>query len=196
MHKKKIETFDDLAEHDREAKQKFIELAQETKPHQLSGYNIGLFGLTSTGKSTMLNSLLGEKKAATGAGETTIEVTPYAGKGYTLWDVPGRNDEISYLSMQYISFFKGLSKRMILVYSTLKENSSLMKMLDAIGIKYDIVLNKFDQVDEEERDALKSKIRSEVTSLGLRGVQKIYFLSAKKPNMFPDWLTLVNDLTS
>ena len=196
MKKKKIETFDDLAAQDREAKNVLVQLAQETKPQQLQGYNVGLFGITSTGKSTMLNSLLGEKKAATGAGETTIEVTPYQGRGYMLWDVPGRNDEVSYMSMEYISFFKGLSKKMILIQATVKENSSLMKMLDAIGVDYDIVFNKFDQIDEEEREKVKQQIVAEVKKLGLQRVKKIYFVSAKNPTMFPEWLTMVNDLTS
>ncbi|CAF3420499.1 unnamed protein product, partial [Rotaria sp. Silwood2] len=84
-------------------------LAQLTKPARLEGINIGLFGLTSTGKSTLINSLLGQNVADTGVGETTTKITPYNGSIFTLWNVPGRNDEVSYFSMEYISFFKGLS---------------------------------------------------------------------------------------
>ncbi|CAF3369983.1 unnamed protein product, partial [Rotaria sp. Silwood2] len=121
---KKIDSFESLAQQDERAKKALIELAQKTEPMKMVGINIGLFGITSTGKSTMLNSLLGKKIAETGVGETTTKITPYQGMQYTLWDVPGRNDEINYLSMEYISFFKGLTRRLILIQATIKENSS------------------------------------------------------------------------
>ena len=57
--------------------------------------------------------------------------------------------------MEYISFFKGLTRRLILIQATVKENSSLMKLLDELDLKYDIVFNKFDKVDEEEQAVLK-----------------------------------------
>ncbi|CAF4225404.1 unnamed protein product [Rotaria sordida] len=79
----------------------------------MKGNNIAFFGLTSTGESTMLDSLLGEKKAATDVGETTLEVISYFGRNFVLRDIPSRNDEVSYMSMQYISFFKGLTRRLI-----------------------------------------------------------------------------------
>ncbi|CAF0832065.1 unnamed protein product [Rotaria sordida] len=99
--------------HDKNAKEALIKLAQQAKPIEMKGNNIAFFGLTSTGESTMLDSLLGEKKAATDVGETTLEVTPYSGRNFVLWDIPSRNDEVSYMSMQYISFFKGLTRRLI-----------------------------------------------------------------------------------
>ncbi|CAF4560103.1 unnamed protein product [Rotaria sp. Silwood2] len=193
---KKIDSFESLAQQDERAKKALIELAQKTEPMKMVGINIGLFGITSTGKSTMLNSLLGKKIAETGVGETTTKITPYQGMQYTLWDVPGRNDEINYLSMEYISFFKGLTRRLILIQATIKENSSMMKLLDEIGLRYDIVFNKFDKVDEEERTAIQQQIRSEIKSLGLKGVDHVFFVSSKHIQMFPDWLTMVNLLTS
>jgi GTP-binding protein EngB required for normal cell division len=143
----------------------------------------------------MLNALLGQKVAETGVGETTTKITAYNGTAYTLWDVPGRNDEVSYLSMEYISFFKGLSRRLILIQATVKENSSMMKLLDEIGLRYDIVFNKFDKVEPEEQTGVKKQILSEVEKIGLRGVNKIYFVSAKNPKMFDDWLIMVDDFT-
>ena len=84
--RKKIQTFDELAQQDKEAKIALIELAQQTAPTKLKGFNIAIFGLTSTGKSTMLNALLGQNLAETGVGETTKEIKAYPGTGYTLWD--------------------------------------------------------------------------------------------------------------
>jgi small GTP-binding protein len=194
LKRKKIDSFEALAEYDKEAMKVLIELARLTQPMPLEGSNVGLFGLTSTGKSTMLNALLGQKVAETGAGETTTKITPYKGRKFTLWDVPGRNDEVSYLSMEYISFFKGLSRRLILIQATVRENSSMMKLLDELGLLYDIVFNKFDKVGKEEQDEVKKQIRSEVEKVGLKGVDNIFFVSAKHPDMFPDWMAMIKYL--
>ena len=192
----KIETFEDLAKQDEGAKRVLVQLANKTEAVPMQGKNIGLFGLTSTGKSTMLNTMLGGKPVAeTGSGETTLEIKRYPAEHYALWDVPGRNDEIAYLSMEYIAFFKGLSQRFVLIQATVKENSSMMKLLDEIGLRYDIVFNKFDNVDEDERLNVQQQIRKEIKDLGLTGVEGVYFVSAKKPQMFPDWLKLVHHLT-
>jgi len=196
MKRKKIDSFEDLAEHDKESMKILIELARLTPPLQLEGNNIGLFGSTSTGKSTMLNTLLGQNVAPTGVGETTTEIKAYQGSKFTLWDVPGRNDEVSYLSMQYISFFKGLTRRLILIQATVKENSSMMKLLDELGLHYDIVFNKFDKVDEEEQAAVRQQIQSEVQLIGLKQVENVFFVSSKYPKMFSDWMTMVDHLNN
>ncbi|CAF1353497.1 unnamed protein product [Adineta ricciae] len=196
MERKRITTFEQLQKRDQQAKNDLIHLAQETKPAKLEGNNIGLFGLTSTGKSTMLNTLIGKTVAETGAGETTTTITPHKGSKFILWDIPGRNDEVSYFSMEYISFFKGLTRRLILIGSTVKENSSLMRLLDELGLKYTIVFNKFDLVKDAEQSKVKNKIESETKELGVKGVEKIYFVSAEIPDMFEDWKTMVNHLVS
>ncbi|CAF0878152.1 unnamed protein product [Adineta ricciae] len=194
LKRKRIKSFEDLAKHDQQALKTLIELAKLTEPLPMEGNNIGLFGLTSTGKSTMLNTLIGKTVAETGAGETTTTITPHKGSKFILWDIPGRNDEVSYFSMEYISFFKGLTRRLILIGSTVKENSSLMRLLDELGLKYTIVFNKFDLVKDAEQSKVKSKIESETKELGLKGVEKIYFVSAEIPDMFEDWKTMVNHL--
>jgi small GTP-binding protein len=194
MKRKKIDSFEALAEYDKESMEVLIELARLTQSIPLEGNNIGLFGSTSTGNSTLLNSLLGQKVAETGVGETTTQIKAYNGTSFTLWDVPGRNDEVSYFSMEYISFFKGLSRRLILIQVTVKENSSMMKLLDEIGLSYAIVLNKFDKVEQEEQAQVQNQIRSEVKQIGLKGVENIFFVSAKHPKMFPDWIAMTNYL--
>ncbi|CAF0832084.1 unnamed protein product [Rotaria sordida] len=113
LKEKKLDSFEDIDAQDKNAKEALIKLAQQAKPIEMKGNNIAFFGLTSTGESTMLDSLLGEKKAATDVGETTLEVISYFGRNFVLRDIPSRNDEVSYMSMQYISFFKGLTRRLI-----------------------------------------------------------------------------------
>ncbi len=65
--------------------------------------------MTSSGKSSMINKLLAKDVAATGIGETTKEVTKYRGFNYNLYDIPGQNDDVSYFSMNYVAFWKGLT---------------------------------------------------------------------------------------
>ena len=174
----------------------FIELARLTTPMPVEGNNIGLFGSTSTGKSTILNVILAQNLAETGIGETTQEIKAHPRESFTLWDVPGRNDEVSYFSMEYILSFIGLTRRLILIQATVKENSSLMKLLDELDLKYDIVFNKFDKVDEEEQPQVKEQIRNEIQRAGLRQVENVFFVSAKQPKTFPDWMTMVGHLTN
>lgn len=193
LNEQQIDSFEDLARQDKRLMQLLMELVKLTEPMPLEGYNIGLFGITSTGKSTLLNAILCKPVAETGAGETTTKIKPYPTNDYVLWDVPGRNDEVSYFSMEYISFFKGLSKRLILIQATVKENSSLMRLLDAAGLSYTIVVNKFDRIHEKDRAAFQDQTRREITELGLKGVEKLYFVSATHPEMFSDWLTMIND---
>ena len=187
--RKKIKSFEELAQKDKEIKQVLVELAQQTEPMQMNGKNIALFGQTSTGKSTMVNALLGQNLA-----ETTMKIKAYPGTHYTLWDVPVENDEVSYLSMEYISFFKGLTRRLVLIQATVKENSSMMKLLDELNLGYDIVFNKFDKVDVEEQPLVKAQIEKEIKELGLRKVGKVFFVSAKNTKMFDDWRVMVDHL--
>ncbi len=194
--RKKIDSFESLAQYDKESMKMFIELARLTPAMPFKGNNIALFGSTSTGKSTLLNAILGQNVAETGIGETTKEMKAYPATGYTLWDVPGRNDEVSYFSMEYISFFKGLSRRFILIQATVKENSSMMKLLDELKLEYDIVFNKFDKVDAEEQSLVKEQIHKEIQSLGLQMVGNVYFVSAKNPKMFPDWINMIQRLNN
>jgi GTP-binding protein EngB required for normal cell division len=125
-----------------------------------------------------------------------MNITSYQGTNFVLWDIPGRNDEISYLSMQYIAFWKGLTKRLILITTTTKENTSMMKLLDTIGLKYDIVVNKFDNLDKNEQEQLRVKINQEIKDIGSKGVNHIFFVSARHPAMFPDWKKMVDYLTN
>ncbi|CAF1266851.1 unnamed protein product [Rotaria sordida] len=139
---------------------------------------------------------MGKKVTATGRGETTLEIQVYPGTQFTIWDLPGKNDEVVYISMEYVSFSKALTRRLILIQSTVKENSSIMKLFDELGLDYDIVVNKFDEVDEDEQHAFREQVHCGIQELGLKNVNKVFFVSAKHPQMFPDWMTMVDYLTN
>ena len=172
-----------------------IKLAQKTPAGQMQGVNYALFGLTSVGKSSIINALLSRVVAKTGYTETTMETTPYPGTGYTLWDLRGGNDEVSYLNMESFAFFKGLTRMLFVITSTPNQNSEMMKFLDKLNVEYDIIFNKFDVPDEGERQEIKEKVLSAIRGLGLQKVRKVYFISAKNTTQFSDWHELLDDLT-
>lgn len=192
----KIESFDDLKRFDEKSASAFKELAQKTDPIKLEGRSFGFFGVTSTGKSTIINSLLGQKIAEVGAGETTTKIVKYPGENFELYDIPGRNDEMSYFSMEYVAFWKGLTNRLIVITATFKEMTKVLSVLDAVNLSYDIVVNKCDNVPSQEWDQFKNKIKNEAQTLGLKGVKHIWFVSANSPEEFPDWSDLKNSITA
>ncbi|CAF4048834.1 unnamed protein product [Rotaria magnacalcarata] len=171
---REIHSFNDLQRHDQKGAKELIRLASQTVPLQLDGgRSFGFFGLTSTGKSTMINKLLGSDLAKTGAGETTRQITSYDGSGYRLYDIPGRNDDISYFSMEYVAFWKALTNRLVLITTTVKEMAKVFRLLDAINLRYDIVVNKFDLVAVNERDTFKQQVQNQICECGLRGVNHV-----------------------
>ena len=185
----------DAWEHERQREKPLAELARQTQRDKMPGTNIGVFGQTSTGKSTMINSLIGSRVADVGVGETTKHRKAYQGRNCTYWDTPGRNDESTYTNEEYISFIKGLTRRLIIIQFTVKENSKLIRLLDNLGLGYDLVVNKFDDIEEHERSKFQRQIQDEIKSLGLEQMKNVFFLSAQHPKMFSDWLTMVNCLT-
>lgn len=197
MEKKKLTTMDQLAAYDREKFEALVSLAHKTESIQMHGNNFAFFGLTSSGKSTMINIIVGADLAETGVGETTLQPNCYSGTGFVVWDMSGRNDDLSYFSMEYIGFWKGLSQCMIVVTNTVKEMSYVCRILDKLALNYDIVVNKFDVIDKkEERTKFKRQIYDEIKQLQLKYVRSYrgFFLNAKRPKRFPDWLDMINYL--
>ncbi|CAF1470391.1 unnamed protein product [Adineta steineri] len=170
--KQRINSYEDLQQINQYAAQNLIKLASNTHPFQL-----------------------GERSfAETGADETTQEIQPYDGQEYRLYDIPGRNDDLSYFNMEYIAFWKGLTDRIIVITSTIKEMTKVFRLLYAIHLRYDIVVNKFDLVPIAERQIFKQKIDKQIRENNLQGVDHIWYVSALNPNQFPHWLVMVDSL--
>jgi GTP-binding protein EngB required for normal cell division len=199
MREYKLETFDDLMKHDKRKAEALVTLAKNVEPFEMQGQNIGFFGQTSTGKSTIINSLLGKEEAATGYGEVTVEPKRYKSEasGYILWDMPGKNDEVSYYTIDYIGFWKGLTRRMIVIQSSVKEMTAVTQLLDQVGLDYDIVVNKFNLAPQDERQKFREQIRREATQFLKNGVtKKIWFINGQNvKDAGQDWLQMVDSLT-
>ena len=199
MKEQNIDSFEALEKVDAKRAQGLVHLAQQAQPIPMQGNNIALFGITSSGKSLLINDLIGADVAAVGEGETTLTITPYKSEtgGFTLYDIPGRNDDLSYFSLEYIGFLKGLSQRVILVRSTVKEMTKVLKLLEAMRLPYTIAVNRFETVQKdadaavvetgEEREAFEAKIQGEVTAEGLTMAgDKVFFVSALHPDKYKE----------
>lgn len=189
-----IDSFDDLEKFDKKRAEALVKLAQQTEPLQMVGKNFGFFGITSTGKSTIINQILGRNVAEVGACETTKEIQPYDGQGFRLYDIPGRNDDLSYFNMKYIAFWKGLTSRFVVITATVKEMTTVFRLLDAINLRYDIIVNKCDSVKEEERERFANQIKQQIIDCKLKGVNNLWFISAQNPSEFPDWNRMIDYL--
>jgi small GTP-binding protein len=199
MKEKKHTSFDELEANDAQLAHNMIQVAKQTEAMRMEGKNYGFFGDTNSGKSTLLNTLLGrgpnDKNAArTGRGECTRTITPFKGPDFHVWDIPGSNDEINYLSLSYVSCMKGLSKRGILVVSTIKEQTKLINLLKKLDLPFFLIVNKIDELSANEVDTFKAKI------LGERDTYcpdvPVFFVSAKKKDCSAsEWTELLLFLT-
>ena len=189
-----VNNLDELEEKEQIRFNKIKELCEKLPPVPLQGWNIGYFGNTSVGKSTLLNNTIGEKVCETGVGQTTLKLQPYrmANSDITIWDIPGKNDKISYLDATYIGIVKSMKFIGIVVTSTVYESSKIIELLKYLNLKYHIIVNKIDHIDEEELPAFKAGISKEINNdpdcLG------VYYISAKHRS--GDWATLINTLTN
>jgi GTP-binding protein EngB required for normal cell division len=139
----------------------------------LSGRTIGLFGVTSSDKSSTINALIGSPVAKVGVGETTRDITAYDGRGYRLYDTPGINDDFPYFSEEYIALMKGLTHRPVLITTTVKQVTKLLHLFGAVGLHYNIVINKFDAVDTDEREDFREQILEEIEECQLENMNHL-----------------------
>ena len=133
----------------------------------------------------------------TGEGETTKDIAPYKSVGFTMWDMPGRHDGLSYFTLEYISMMKGLTKRVVLVRNTVKEMTKVCELLDALNLHYIIVVNRF-QVQrksletQEERVKFEEQIKQEVKNEKLTYAgERVFFIAATATEKYAeDWQDL------
>jgi len=163
----------------------------------LGGANHYLFiGNTSTGKSTLLNSLLKDlgyqgELAKTGRGETTMSYTNYPlSSSLTLWDFPGKNDEMSYFNTDYLAILKAVNTCYVLYEKTIKENIELLQFLQQTGCTYKMVLNK---IDEWENDELidEKNIAKNICQEKRFSSELMYMSGQNKTGYYPQILNLL-----
>jgi len=60
------------------------------------------------------------------------------------------------MTPESICDLKSVEKRLLVITSTVKDITKLARFLDQLNLRYAIVFNKFDLVDGEEQEQLKT----------------------------------------
>ena len=117
-------------------------------------------------------------------------------RGLTAWDLPGQNDDCTYLTTELISLINGLSFIGIMVEHTISEMSSIISLLQDLGLPYYIIVNKIDRLSatSDELGNFKSRISADASHLGdcFKG---IFFVSSKELMVGDDWVLLMDKIT-
>ena len=175
---------------------KIFKLAKKIPPRELNGINIALFGINGVGKSSLVNAFTNSSAAPVGPTHSTTSITGYQGSNYTIFDLPGLNDDVSYLDKEYIALLKGASHRVVVVTATVKQMKKLINLFEHLELSYDIVVNKFDLIEVDGRAEFQAKIHEEVQLPEWKHLNRLWFISAAQPGHFPDWLPLIHRLTT
>lgn len=162
--------------------------------------NIGFIGPTSSGKSTLLNTLARSKVAKTGVGQTTLDIAPVLRvHDYQLWDFPGSNDEIEYLDYKFLAFLTCFTKIYVLFDSDVRACLNILRLLDSLKIPMALLRTKCDIYDPSEFEELqeqKKKTREFLTENHLPGIE-VYNVSTRNViqggELF-DWQNFLVDL--
>jgi len=208
LEKMKITDLGNLKEQDQARFKQIFELCKNLPPlPNMEGIHVGFFGCTGVGKSTLINTLLGEKVCAVGLNQTTLEATPYRKKNSVVafWDIPGQTDKISYLTTTYIGLLKAMSFIGIVVWRTCHEISRIIELLEYIGMtgKYSIIVTKQDTrarelADNEENvenglQEFKRIFEKEVAATESVRPKSIYYICSKNSASY-DFPKFLNDL--
>ncbi|XP_052816093.1 T-cell-specific guanine nucleotide triphosphate-binding protein 2-like [Mya arenaria] len=171
--------------------------------------NIAVIGRAGVGKSTFINTFLGQKVAKTGSVETTTRCKPYfhpKNNNMRLWDVPGvgtrtfpREDYLQKINFQSYDFF------LLMLSDRVYENDLwLMKCILKIEKKAYIIRSKTDEAianarndypecsEKEVYDMIKANLVKEFLSEDIRETN-VYLISGQDDSRF-DFKLLVSTL--
>jgi small GTP-binding protein len=117
--------------------------------------NAAVVGNVSVGKSMFLNALFGADLAKTGADRTTevaqkvkTHTTLARGTKVDVFDVPGNDSKFTYFDLDKIDFIARMHLVVVLFQDTITYVYDILRTLKALGIKFIVVRNKIDNMDE------------------------------------------------
>lgn len=91
-----------------------------------------MIGPISSGKSSLLNQILG-LKLKTGVGETTDKATVVASNGkIDILDSPGANDDFNFYDVETLALFHSVHRVFLLYRTSLKDVKDIMRILKVI----------------------------------------------------------------
>ncbi|CAF0926115.1 unnamed protein product [Adineta ricciae] len=168
-----------------------VPMATVTPSRSLAGPSIGIIGRLGTGKSTLINTLLGRNVAKVGVGEVTKQTQSYKAKDFYIYDTPGLDDISTNFTKDNISFWKGLNIRIVVITTSVTELAQILRLFDDIGLSYDLVVNKMDLVESKSQQIFKIYIRDQIRIHRLKCLRNVWFVNALNPAQYPDWQELI-----
>ena len=173
---------------------RFLEAWQKEKEQKV---RICLFGQPGAGKSSLINELIGEKKAKVGTGTDTTKEAQVIESGSVVYvDLPGY-DTARFPKKGYFSHFDPLQYDLFLCVFSDKlraADTRLFCMLEALKKPCIFVRSKIDLIYEEGRtlEECEAVIRRDVeTQLGTRDIDLV-FVSARRDR--PVGIDVLNDV--
>jgi len=167
-----------------------LEVASKIPKSSIANYapNIthhAFFGSTSTGKSTLVNLACGRNVAETGAGETTTTITPYPVDhgGFVIWDLPGKNDAVSYYSADILGLVKCMSAAYCLFRATPNDCLDFVRLVSRMEVPFYAVLTMVDHPEWTDAEVIKCKAVTDKLYGGLPGYQGFLAVSGLEPTL-------------
>lgn len=104
----KIESFSQLEAVDKKRFDAPMQIATNMPIPLATPNNVAFIGVSGAGKSSLINAIAGEKLCEEGITHTTSEMRawPAPNSNITFFDIPGKNDKISYFSASMMGFLK------------------------------------------------------------------------------------------
>ncbi|XP_052787458.1 T-cell-specific guanine nucleotide triphosphate-binding protein 2-like [Mya arenaria] len=152
--------------------------------------NIAVIGMTGTGKSTFINTVIGRHVANTGSTETTLKCTPFSHPDYPnvkFWDIPGvgtskipKNVYMNEINFQIYDVFVLLFCNRVYTDSTW-----LVGQILEAGKKAYIVRTMIDSVnDSVQRDYQGMKTEDEVHEMIIKEIRKDLSIKIDRNHIF------------
>lgn len=120
--------------------------------------NAAVVGNVCVGKSTFLNALFGADLTKTGIDRTTevaekikTHTTLALGTKVDVYDVPGNDSKFTYFDLDKVDFIARMHLVVVLFHDTVTYVYEIVRTLKALGVRFVVVRNKIDSMDENER---------------------------------------------
>lgn len=161
--------------------------------------SIALLGARGAGKSTLINSLVGQQVTDTGGVDTTLQyskVCEFA--NVEVWDSPGDTPERSLVNLKVFATMKKMHMVLVLYQQDVVQTFLIVRACKQLGVPCCVVRNMFAPLPEDCKCTHSSKkchrciLASDVAKLNAKGLNTtvggqetsvpVVFLSALSPN--------------
>ena len=118
---------------------------QLKKPPKLPKVSVAILGGAGTGKSTLINKLVGKKVARVGTSVTTFEFKcVHEGELTNYYDIPGSDDRYSYYNVKSLEQAQPLHLIIVLYTKRVTSVLRLEELIHALGVPYVLVRSQVD----------------------------------------------------